>query len=482
MNTKVEEKPTGAETKKAAPKKTKALTKWEDFQGELQRRENEIGSMLPPHVNKDRFMASAVAAVKQTPDLLNATDRSLFGSVTKSAQDGLLPDGREGVITLYNEKQPDNSWQKVAQWNPMTFGLRKRAREIDDILVDAQVVHENDQFVWHQGDDPKIDHTPAPLGQARGKMIGAYAIFKKDGAILHREVMDVEQIESVRAQSKSPNGLLWEKFKSEAWRKTVVRRGFKSVPCSEKLETIVKRDDDMFAFDTDAPETAPGEKPKSTMRVVTPGAGRPLPPVVGEDRTEETDTGTETDTFLLFDEVGEEMGHFSAGEFGDELSNRLKWLVGNGQDWQTFLDNNADSIDQIKEAGQADVHAAILRWRQWADEQAKAKEAESQDKPEGEEPQGGAEDEPRDGESSDQGEATDGGTKKVLLYLPDQNPAEFDSPKEYFPAIAEAVKRNPNVWWDSRNQNVLQQFIDADPDKYGKEYEKVKAAMDEPAK
>ena len=84
-------------------------------------------------------MASALAAVKQTPELLNATPRSLFASVTKSAQDGLLPDGREGVIVVYREKQRGGGAQNTAQWNPMTYGLRRRARELDGLIVSAHV-------------------------------------------------------------------------------------------------------------------------------------------------------------------------------------------------------------------------------------------------------------------------------------------------------------------------------------------------------
>lgn len=262
---------------------TKALATWESFESELKQREQAIVSMLPQHVGKQRFIASAIAAVKQTPDLLTATPRSLFTAITKSAQDGLLPDGREGVITLYKEKQGE-AWVKVAQWNPMTFGLRKRARELDGVIVNAQVVHENDTFVRHEGDEPRIEHHPAPLGQPRGPMIGAYAIIRKDNDILHREVMDAAQIEAVRAQSKAQNSLMWTKFTEEAWRKTVIRRAMKSVPCSDKLEEIVRRDDELFNFDEPHQDR---ERPRP--RIVQAGQSRPLPPVVGEEVVSDAD-------------------------------------------------------------------------------------------------------------------------------------------------------------------------------------------------
>jgi recombination protein RecT len=241
----------------------RALASWDAFQSELRSRESEIATLLPRHVSKERFLASAAAAVKQNPDLLTATPRSLFQAITQSAQDGLLPDGREGVITVYNEKVK-NQYEKRAKWNPMTWGLRKRARELEGLIIDCQVVHRNDHFIWHQGDDPRLEHVPAQLGTPRGDMIGAYAIFKDGhGHILHREIMDVEQIGKVRSQSKQPDGMLWVKFAEEGWKKTVLRRGIKSVPCSENLQSIVQRDDDGFQFEENGRLPTPPAPPKA---------------------------------------------------------------------------------------------------------------------------------------------------------------------------------------------------------------------------
>lgn len=278
----------------ADKKRRGQLVSWQEFQGELQQREKEIASMLPNNVSKARFLNTAIAAVKQTPALLNATPRTLFASITKAAQDGLLPDGREGVINVYREKQPDNSYENVASWNPMTHGLRKRARELDDIIVNAQVVYSADTFEWLEGDEPKIVHKPAALTEERGEMLGAYAIFKdENGAILHREVMSGKQINAVKEQSKAKTGLMWTKFPEEAWRKTVIRRGFKTVPVSEKLEQIVQRDDDEFDFEAsagaviEATATTIDDKrdTKAKPEIVQPpkeGEKRELPPRVGQ--------------------------------------------------------------------------------------------------------------------------------------------------------------------------------------------------------
>ncbi len=236
--------------------KNKALAVWEDFQVEINNRADELASQLPSNVSRERFINASIAAVKQTPDILKATPRSLFAAITKAAQDGLVPDGREGIITVYGGE---------AKWNPMIYGLRKRARELDDIIVDAQVIREKDEFAWEAGDTPRLTHR-IKIGD-RGPMIGAYAIFKNgDEGILHREVMDADQIAKVREQSNAKDSLMWTKFDTEAWRKTVARRGFKSVPCSAPLERLVQRDDDMFAFEPkDVTPPSPPEPPEPPM-------------------------------------------------------------------------------------------------------------------------------------------------------------------------------------------------------------------------
>lgn len=338
---------------------SKALATWEAFRDELMSREDEIASMLPRHITKEKFMSSAIAAVKQTPALLTATPRSLFSAITNSAQDGLLPDGREGVVTIYKEKQKNNTWLEVAQWNPMVFGLRKRAREIDGIIVNAQVVHKNDLFEWDEGDDPHIEHKPARLGTPRGEMIGAYAIFRSNvGGILHREVMDAEQINAVKSQSKSPGGTLWSKFATEAWRKTVVRRGFKSVPCSEHLQTIVQRDDDMFAFDGDPPAGRPvsEERPTRDQYVAdgSPSVNKPsmapheqagsAPPA-----SPETDHG---EPYALLDEYGEVVERYDNPHgWLDSASKYLgKDLSSAAGAAKTFQEHNQEMLDRISDA------------------------------------------------------------------------------------------------------------------------------------
>lgn len=254
-----------------------AKSAWENFESGMTERRQDFQALLPPGISIDRFIACATTAVQQNPDLLFADKRSLFGAIKKAAQDGLLPDGREGVITWYNTKVKSNGqerWEKVCHWNPMVYGIRKRARELDDIIIDAQVVCENDRFEREQGDNPHILHTPADLKSDPGKMVGAYAIFRKGDEILHREVMRESEIQATREQSRAKDSLMWTKFASEGWRKAVVRRGIKTVPVSPKLESIITRDDELFDFGQNR------EAPQLLTPPPPPPPAAPKPPAV----------------------------------------------------------------------------------------------------------------------------------------------------------------------------------------------------------
>lgn len=273
----------GAPGAKQDPETSAELVNFSQFEAELAERANQYATMLPSTLPKERFINMAIAAIKQNPDLLKTTKRSLFSAITAAALDGIPPDGKHGVIAAYNtkvkrKKPGTNAWEEVwenqAKWNPMAQGMRKRARELDGILVDAQVVCANDEFFQEQGDEPKIVHRPAPLNKEPGPIIGAYAIFKReDGTILHREVMNKAMIDATREQSSAKGSLMWTTFQTEGCKKTVVRRGFKSVPVSDDMAGIIQRDDERnFEFD------------EAETKQITPPPAPPPAPLQIEDK------------------------------------------------------------------------------------------------------------------------------------------------------------------------------------------------------
>jgi recombination protein RecT len=195
----------------------------------------QFQAALPKHITVEKFTRVAMTAIQNNPDLANADRNSLFGSIVRLAQDGLLPDGREAAIVLFGNK---------AQAMPMIAGILKKLRQSGEVAkVSAQVVHENDEFVWTLGFDEDVTHNPPKLSEPRGKAIGAYATaVLKDGSRL-LEVMSLEEIEKVRAVSRAKGNGPWVSWWGEMARKTVMRRLSKRLPMSTDLMDEIERDE-----------------------------------------------------------------------------------------------------------------------------------------------------------------------------------------------------------------------------------------------
>lgn len=203
----------------------------------LQQMRPQLTAALPAHIPAEKFERVVLTAVALNPDLMTVDRKTLYLACNKAAQDGLLPDGREGAIVGFGGK---------AVWMPMVGGLIKKMRQSGELsTLSANVVYENDTFAYVLGDDERIEHKPLLTGD-RGKPILAYAIAKlKDGGI-QREVMTVGDIERARKTSRAPNSLMWKDFWGEGARKTVIKRLAKYLPLSADDRRALDRDETEF--------------------------------------------------------------------------------------------------------------------------------------------------------------------------------------------------------------------------------------------
>ena len=191
-----------------------------------------------------RFTQVVVRAVQEQPDLLLADRTSLFLACQTAAQDGLLPDRKDGALVVYNTKKGDR-WVKQVQWQPMIGGLRKKLAN-HGFSLRAEIVYENDDFAYEMGDDPKIVHRPKVFGD-RGNIVGAYAIATDQDGNKYRDTMTLEDLEKVRASSRNANSGPWEQWTTEMYRKTVAKRLFKQLPLiSTELSELIDRDNEQY--------------------------------------------------------------------------------------------------------------------------------------------------------------------------------------------------------------------------------------------
>ena len=217
-----------------------------DIQQEIMsdRMTNQLQMALPNHIAVEKFQRVVVTAINKTPGLLKADRGSLFTACVEAAQDGLLPNGKEAALVVFKTKV-DNDWIEKVQYMPMIAGIYKRARNSGEVsLLNGHVVYSGDKFDYSYGFEISVEHKPALTN--RGKPIGAYAVVVFKDGNRDLEFMSVEDIEKVRAVSKTGDKGPWVQWWDEMARKTVVKRLAKRAPFSSDIERMLARGDEDF--------------------------------------------------------------------------------------------------------------------------------------------------------------------------------------------------------------------------------------------
>lgn len=258
---------------------TRSITPFEEVRTQLlsEDMKNQLLMALPPQMPAEKFQRVAITAVNKNPDLLKCNRSLLYGTFMLAAQDGLLPDGREGAIVLYGDKP---------QWMPMVGGLLKKIRNSGELksLV-CEVVYHNDRFErWIDEKGEHMRHDPMTFGE-RGEITGVYALAmtKDDGVYI--EVMTKDEVEKVRSVSKAKGAGPWTQWWDQMAKKTVIRRLSKRLPMSTDLEDVIRRDDEMFDADAKVVEEPKGKKGEPQR--LTKMLGGEAPPIIDMPTGEE---------------------------------------------------------------------------------------------------------------------------------------------------------------------------------------------------
>lgn len=233
---------------------TKQMTPIEEIRGSLTKMVPQFKMALPSHITPEKFMRVVVTAVQLDNKLLSANRQSLYSAAMAAAQDGLLPDKKEGVITTYGDQ---------AVWMPMVGGMCKKARNSGEIsTIDAVVVYENDEYeAWTDEKGSHFKHVKARGDRGNAQLTYAYAI-TKDGGFFFEEI-DEKQMSEIEKKSKTPT--IWKgPFKDEQRRKSALRRLLKyRTPSSTDIDQMIDRENEQFAGLNQAPVDAKPEEPKT---------------------------------------------------------------------------------------------------------------------------------------------------------------------------------------------------------------------------
>ena len=215
----------------------------------------QIAKQLPTGIEADRFIRTALTVVSMNPELLTCTLKSLLGAVMMAAKDGLLPDGKQALIQVYNcnvagKNQPPK-WEKQAQYLPMVRGLIDILYRAGGVaMVDGVAVYQKDDFDYERGDAPRIIHKPYIGADDAGPVVAAYAVVTLMNGAIKREVMTGRDIAAVRAMAKSDTG--WKKWPDQFAIKAVIKRAFKQLPTHPQMEQVIQHDNLQFDLEHDS--------------------------------------------------------------------------------------------------------------------------------------------------------------------------------------------------------------------------------------
>lgn len=112
----------------------------------------------------------------------------------------------------------------------MIDSVMKRVRQSGEVsIIATRVLYKNDKFrVWMDEDGEHVFYEPNLLN--RGEMIGAFAYAKMRTGELQFEVMNIEDIEKVRAASKNSDSGPWVSWFESMSRKSVMHRLCRRLP------------------------------------------------------------------------------------------------------------------------------------------------------------------------------------------------------------------------------------------------------------
>ena len=261
------------------------ITPIEEVKQNLTRMQTDFKMVLPPHISPEKFVRVLVTAVQNNPDLLSADRASLYNAGIKCAQDGLIPDGREAVLTTA---------KGMVVYMPMIQGVLKKVRNSGELAsADAQVVYANDEYEsWLDEKGQHFKHKKSITDRGEPILTYAYAL-TKDGALYFEEVTE-EQMGKIESMAKT--SYVWKgAFRDEMKRKSALHRLSKRLPMSTDLQNVITRDEELYELPT--VPVAPAKPTSSRLdniieTQVTPAAPEPgtgTPPApngAGEEKPE----------------------------------------------------------------------------------------------------------------------------------------------------------------------------------------------------
>ncbi len=209
--------------------------------------QQKFKQVLPPEVSLDRFTRVTLTAIQKNPDILECDRTSLYNSCLDAANRGLMPDGREGAIVKFRQREG----APRAQFMPMPEGIIKELAKAG-VKAHSVSIYESDQVeIWNDDDGQHFKHVPKVFGD-RGERIGAVAWAKDAQGRTYVEAMNMDDLQRVAAvsRSKDRNGNVvgpWAQWPERMSEKSALHRLRKRIPIIGHEDVVARLQDDEVA-------------------------------------------------------------------------------------------------------------------------------------------------------------------------------------------------------------------------------------------
>lgn len=207
----------------------------------LRRYEGDVAAALPKHISAPLFFAALRPVL---PRLRACTPASVLQAVITCARFGLIPDGRQAVITA-----DDRIATFIATYHGY-IELMYRSGLVRSVVV--EMVYEGDEWTYEPTAPAPLDFTHRPQILApeseRGKPLFAYAFaWLEGGARSAVSIVTLDDAEATRnehsrayqrAEASGSHDSVWHTHFLQMWLKTAIRKLFKLVPTSAELRAL----------------------------------------------------------------------------------------------------------------------------------------------------------------------------------------------------------------------------------------------------
>lgn len=219
----------------------KALTVIDAFKVSLQREHQKAieNFFRGDHEKVMKFMSAVVYSVKKTPKLLDCDRGTLINAFMTCAEYELYPSSVSGEAYVLPYK--DQAQFQLGYQGVLTLLYRAGMQQIN-----ADIVHEKDEFDYQSGLNPTLVHRPKVF-EDRGEAIGVYAVATLPSGERAFKVLSKADVMKFKEFSKSKGSEFspWNPKNDpelSMWRKTAIKQLAKFLPKNSTIFEAFEKD------------------------------------------------------------------------------------------------------------------------------------------------------------------------------------------------------------------------------------------------